>query len=460
MTKSKFQLPNIFSSFLLLILWLCLASIPTTAQQGKWVKIDSSYGTAFRSITCLDDEHCIVCGDSAIQGLSFARRTTDGGKSWTTLLYDTLSLIPLPQGDEVFQFHQAAYPTLSTIFIIGDSGLVFRTKNSGQSWDSVRLPIENSPGKNGTIVMHDSIHGYVVAGSKIFRTVDGGNNWQPVVVPDSVKGFSIGAVIPISSDTIFFLMNKGLPVVAKMFLRTYDGGKTWDAHSSPELKQITTGAIDFPDAQYGFAAGYERTGKADNALDLHTKTTDGGKTWTPLQKLWRDPALGLFDISFLDRRNGIATGGQGKIVRTTDGGETWVQQQTPLDTHSIVNINSLAFPSLNTAYVSGWQFLLRWYPEQSDVSTEIDASTLAAEPLSVGIVNNQPVISATMKSPGAVRFEVVTVMGEKILEEQIGFVDAGVLHHPLSSRLPAGKYFVQLFVDQNLLGSTGFTVVR
>lgn len=435
-------------------------SIPAVAQQGTWVKIDSSYGTAFKSITCLDDEHCIVCGDSAISGLSFVRITTNGGKTWKTLLSDTLNLTPTPQGDRILSFHQAAYPSRSKIIVMADSGIGFRSNNGGSTWDTFRLSIDDSPGRNGKIFMLDTMNGYIHSGRKMFQTFDGGNSWQQITLPDTVKSFSITRTILITKDSIILSMNKGLPVVAVMILRSYDAGKTWDYNYAPQIQQIPGAAIHFPDAQYGFAVGYQRTGEGDYALDLYTSTTDGGRTWAPIQKTWRDPALGLSNVKFRDRLNGIAVGGQGKVLRTTDGGQTWNKQPTPLDTHSIVNIASLEFPSLNTAYVGGWQFLLRWIPEVSDIST--DHGTALHSPASVSVIysNALPIVVANLRKAGDVRFEVVNTMGKKVIEGRVGMVDVGVLQRPLSTTLPSGKYFVQLFVDNALLGSAEYAVAR
>lgn len=437
---------------------LCCASIPGIAQQGRWVKIDSSYGTKFASITCLDDKHCIVCGDSAISGYSFVRQTSDGGKTWKTLLEDSISLIPTPQGDYLLRFYQAAYPSRSTIIAIADSGIVFRSNNAGITWDTLRLPVDNSPARNGKVFMLDTLHGYILSGRKVFQTFDGSNSWQQMILPDTVKKFSIAAIIPITKDTILLSAYIGLPAVTAMMLRSYDAGKTWDYNYAPSILQA--GIMHFPDAQFGFAVGYQRTGEGDRALDLHTNTTDGGRTWTPIQKYWRDPALGLSQVKFRDRLNGIVAGGQGKVLRTTDGGITWNQQPTPLDTHSIVNIGSLEFPSLNTAYVGGWQFLLRWFPEPSDVSTGNSSAPHSPEPVSVIYSNNLPIIITNMKKAGDVRLEVVNIMGQTVMEDRIGMTDVGVLQRPLSTALSSGKYFVQVFVDNVLLGSTEYSVAR
>jgi photosystem II stability/assembly factor-like uncharacterized protein len=111
------------------------------------------------------------------------------------------------------------------------------------------------------------------------------------------------------------------------YLRTLDGGATWQAALVPGA-----GDLDF---------------RGVRALDSHTawlmssgpgaksriyKTADGGAHWAPL---YTNPdAGGFFDaLAFWDARRGVVLGdpvdGQFVILTTDDGGQTWQRRKLP-----------------------------------------------------------------------------------------------------------------------------------
>lgn len=99
---------------------------------------------------------------------------------------------------------------------------------------------------------------------------------------------------------------------------TGDNGGSW---TQVQLDTDSLHALDFVDAQRGWAAG--------NGF-FHT--TDAGQTWT------KDSDWGsVYDLSFLDARHGWAAGNGGVTFRTTDGGLNWAFQAvgTPATLSSI-----------------------------------------------------------------------------------------------------------------------------
>jgi photosystem II stability/assembly factor-like uncharacterized protein len=111
------------------------------------------------------------------------------------------------------------------------------------------------------------------------------------------------------------------------FLRTTDGGATWQASKVPDAE-----SLDFR----GIRAIDERTallmsaGSGDKSRIY--KTTDAGEHWT-LQFTQPDPQ-GFFDaIAFWDASHGIVVGdalkGSAEIRTTEDGGVHWQRQKTP-----------------------------------------------------------------------------------------------------------------------------------
>lgn len=105
------------------------------------------------------------------------------------------------------------------------------------------------------------------------------------------------------------------------YLRTIDGGNTWDAEQiqGPE-------SLDFRDVKAFSAEEAYLLSAGPGEKSRIYKTTDGGKNWT-LQFLNQEPK-GFFDcMAFWDREHGIALGdpvhGKFELITTNDGGQHW-----------------------------------------------------------------------------------------------------------------------------------------
>jgi photosystem II stability/assembly factor-like uncharacterized protein len=94
-----------------------------------------------------------------------------------------------------------------------------------------------------------------------------------------------------------------------------DDGASWRRAAAPEGPLLT--AVDFVDAQHGWAVGHDETILA---------TADGGETWTKQFSLPSAPGP-LLDVLFLDARHGIAVGAYGAYYETADGGGTWTARK-------------------------------------------------------------------------------------------------------------------------------------
>lgn len=138
--------------------------------------------------------------------------------------------------------------------------------------------------------------------------------FDPRWIPqDSGTSESLRGVCAVSRDVAWASGGGGT------FLRTLDGGETWECGFVPGAKDL-----DFRDVH----AMDDRT-----ALLLSTgepakifKTHDGGKRWT---EQYADDRPGVFfdGMAFFDAKRGIAFSdpiqGSFLLIRTEDGGETW-----------------------------------------------------------------------------------------------------------------------------------------
>ena len=170
-------------------------------------------------------------------------------------------------------------------------------------------------------------------GGKILVTSDGGFTWTRAETGTDRAIFKLD----------FADARNGWAVGQEgLIMHTTDGGKTWARQNSNTVAYLF--GVDFRDKDHGFAVG-------DKSLLLETR--DGGAKWV-VRKLpnqareqmsaeeavvSQDPVL--YDIKFLDDRNGWIVGEFGKISYTTDGGETWNEQQQTLLGGEVIDILSL-----------------------------------------------------------------------------------------------------------------------
>lgn len=93
-------------------------------------------------------------------------------------------------------------------------------------------------------------------------------------------------------------------------LRSEDG-VLWSQVAVPVNVLLT--AVDFVDAQTGWAVGHDAT---------VLKTNDGGRSWT-LQNFQPELSQPLLDVHFVSPTEGYAVGAFGMFMHTVDAGETW-----------------------------------------------------------------------------------------------------------------------------------------
>jgi len=169
----------------------------------------------------------------------------------------------------------------------------------------------------------DADHVVVVGyGGKVLTTADGGFTWNRAETGTNKAIYRVRFVDP----------NEGWASGQEgLILHTTDGGKTWQKQNSGTSLYLFS--LYFIDRNRGFAVG-------DKSILLETR--DGGANWaihkiiTAAQRelsaeeavASQDPVL--YDIQFLDERNGWVVGEFGKIAHTTDGGQTWTEQQDSL----------------------------------------------------------------------------------------------------------------------------------
>ncbi|MEZ0482952.1 WD40/YVTN/BNR-like repeat-containing protein [Fibrella aquatica] len=162
--------------------------------------------------------------------------------------------------------------------------------------------------------------------------------WQPQSVNTTASFRSVSVAGP---DVVWIGGTKGT------FVRTADGGRTWQTGNVPDAQTCDFRDVKAVDANtaYFMSAGLAEQGQA-----RIYKTTNGGQSWTLLYQT-QQPGVFLDGIDFWDKQHGIVFGdpidGKWFILTTDDGGQTW--QPVPPDRLPPMQPNEAAFAASGTS---------------------------------------------------------------------------------------------------------------
>lgn len=214
------------------------------------------------------------------------------------------------------------------------------------SWYTLQsAPISN--GKWEDVWFADAQTGWLIGGLSsngfVYKTTDGGNNW---IVADSLVG-SYPRSITFKNALTGWI---GTLNTAFRFLKTTDGGFTWEDDSLPGPQPSGICGMYALNEKFIFGTG------AYSGTPVFIKTTNGGVTWS--NKDMSNVARGLVDCYFFNEDSGIVVGSRdtftnlyrSNILFTSDGGETWTSKY--MGNRLSEECWKISFPSRLTGYVS------------------------------------------------------------------------------------------------------------
>ncbi len=168
--------------------------------------------------------------------------TSDGGSNW--------NLLDL----EIKRYSSSLYFVDNIAFVAGENNQIFKSKDYGRTWQIISTPIESFNDVRNIYFYNENI-GYIDGISHIYKTIDGGLNWEKTSFPFTYfgtfhfssenEGFNIQPIAVY--EGLDFPTFKG-----SISYETLDGGITWT--KSELMKSLYLGMTFFPrkDLGYGF----------------------------------------------------------------------------------------------------------------------------------------------------------------------------------------------------------------
>jgi photosystem II stability/assembly factor-like uncharacterized protein len=222
----------------------------------------------------------------------------------------------------------------------GTAGTFVLTKNGGETWLTARVAGADSLEFRDIHAVDEKTAYLLSAGSgsasRIYKTTDGGINWQLQFVNKNPAAFFDCFAFWDKESGLAFSDN----VDGKFpLLRTANGGLYWEDLTTAPPATKGEGAFAASGtciATFGGRSAWVSTGAGEESRVLYTP--DRGSTWksfiAPVKH--GTSTTGLTSIGFRTERFGIAAGGDigapdgpASVILTADGGTTWTQGGQP-----------------------------------------------------------------------------------------------------------------------------------
>jgi len=256
------------------VTWRTVLAIPTDAVVGEPILQIQAVDAQRAWALTIDQSPCqYPC-------LSYVQRTTDGGRTWTTLLHGQVAAIRFASASRGWAaLDNTPSPGVAEVLETSDGGSTWVTGLRTATGDAYGLDAATTYTawlltRNGGYCTSSNCSNYT-----LFRTDNGGLNWANFGNPkDFITGCSPGGHLagPLFASTGrgWLGLNTGaggVNVGPTGILQSEDGGRTWRCATTPRETRLISAA----DPLHVWA------GSIDQSTALYA-TEDAGVTWHPL----------------------------------------------------------------------------------------------------------------------------------------------------------------------------------
>jgi len=285
---------------------------------GQWQTQTIDTKADFRGLCVVSPKVIWVSGTKGTYA-----RTTDAGKNW--------SVGAVPDAEKL-DFRAVKAFGEATAYLLsagpGDASRIYKTVDGGKSW-SMQFQSADAAAFFDAIAFWDEKNGIVLGDPvkgqfQLLVTADGGANWKPLAaknLPPALPGegafAASGTCLVIQGETDVWFATGGAKT-ARIF-HSKDRGQIWEVSDTPVVAGVESAgifSIAFRDKQHGMIVGGNYRKPSDSGATAAI-TSDGGQTWTPLDKR-------------LPFRSAVAWGKDRWVVVGTSGshasqdnGDTW-----------------------------------------------------------------------------------------------------------------------------------------
>ncbi|MBR7801032.1 WD40/YVTN/BNR-like repeat-containing protein [Undibacterium fentianense] len=349
--------PYLIGSHLALVSALFFAGSVPVAAQEQWKKVESPVQVELRGLSVVNKN---VAWASGAKGTVL--RTTDG-ETW-----ENVSIAKSDPEAIALDFRDIQGLDKSTAIAMsagpGKASTIYKTRDGGEHWERVLVNQEASgfwdaidfwDAQNG-VIYGDPVNGQF----QVLLTQDGGQNWRPAArdsnqlnaLANEGAFAASGTCVATHGRDAIWLVTGGAEKTRVFY--SVDRGQTWEVSSTP----LAAGkpprglfSIAFTNSQMGMAVGGDYQKAKEEGVNA-VLTEDGGKTWRATTAL---PVGFLSVVVAVPGQQGIfVVGGLAGSGVSKDGGATWeVLGETPL--------NAMAFADALHGWAVGPKGLIMKY---------------------------------------------------------------------------------------------------
>jgi len=203
----------------------------------------------------------------------------------------------------------------------GAGSKVFKTVDGGINWTQQSVSEEEY--YRNIEFLNENIGFLGSLSENFYKTTNGGTTWLPVNLPVSVP--AICGLDAVGTHTVY---GCGAFFGPAYIIKSVDSGVTWEYIDMTAYAETLVEVL-FVDENVGFASGGDPNG------GIILKTIDGGVNWTQiynstipgeyvwkLQRLFSNPQVMFGSVETIAPRNG-------KLIKSVDGGISWTSKEVP-----------------------------------------------------------------------------------------------------------------------------------